>query len=72
MIPDTPVVAVDTRVRLEAESYFTIHDSDRPGTLDLYQMVLALQAAGCASQPPPASALPAAQAALRRRNGRGG
>ena len=66
-------MAVDTRVRLEAESYFTIHDSDRTGTLDLYQMVLALQAAGCASQPPPASALPAAPApALRRRNGRGG
>ena len=67
-------MAVDTRVRLEAESYFTIHDSDRTGTLDLYQMVLALQAAGCASQPPPASALPAARRAswLRRRNGRGG
>lgn len=37
---------MDTAVRLEAESHFDIHDTDRSGTLDFYQMVLALQEAG--------------------------
>ena len=75
IIPETPVVAVDTSVRLEAEvsegsrrclylrtelrahclrvmvypaqSHFVIHDADKSGTLDLYQMVLALQDGAC-------------------------
>ena len=87
VIPETPVVAVDTAIRLKAEvapkhppllaapdrspplppppllpcpvpatphltvwllpavqTHFNIHDVDNSGTLDLYQMVLALQA----------------------------
>eukprot|EP01044_Picomonas_judraskeda_P023196 COSAG03_NODE_6010_length_1131_cov_1.512597_1_plen_87_part_10 len=39
LIPVTPVVAVETAVRLEAEHHFDLHDTDDSGFLDLYQMV---------------------------------
>jgi Ca2+-binding EF-hand superfamily protein len=33
-------------MRLEAETYFNTMDSDKSGTLDLYQFILALQLSG--------------------------
>ena len=32
---------------ISAQSHFVIHDADKSGTLDLYQMVLALQDGAC-------------------------
>ena len=46
LLPHTPVVAVPTAVRLEGESYFHQCDSNRSGTLDLYETVSLLQNAG--------------------------